>query len=126
MPITKQVIKRMKQNQVAKARNKHYTSRMKSLIKLILTYMEKGEVEKAKEVLPQVVKAIDMAAKKHIIHPNNAAHKKSRVQRILNNGPVKKAEKVVKKAPKTESTDLKVKKSTTKKSASKKAPKTKA
>lgn len=118
MPITKQAIKRMKQNETAKARNKHYQSRMKSLIKLILTYMDQGEVEKAKQVLPEVVKSIDLAAKKNIIHKNNAAHKKSRVQKALNAGPVQKAEKVAKKAPKE---DTKVKKSTPKKAATKKS-----
>lgn len=103
MPITKQAIKRMKQDKVARARNKHYGSRMKSLVKLILGYIQKGEMDKAKKVLPEVIKAIDTAAKKRIVHENNAARKKSRVQRALNVGPTKKAEKAsAKAAPKAE------------------------
>lgn len=96
MPIIKSAIKRMKQNRTNRARNRHYGSHMKSMIKLLLTHVEKGEMDKAKAVLPDVVSAIDMAAKKKIVHENNAARKKSRVQRVFNAGPPKKEEKVVK------------------------------
>ena len=74
----------MKQSRVKHARNRHYSSNMKSMIKLILGYIKKGESDKAVQVLPKVVKSIDIAAKKNLIHKNNAAHKKSRVQKALN------------------------------------------
>ena len=96
MPIIKSAIKRMKQNTVNRGRNSHYRSHMKSMIKLLLTHVQKGEMEKAKKILPDVVSAIDMAAKKKIVHENNAAHKKSRVQKAINAGPPKKEEKPVK------------------------------
>jgi len=92
MPIIKSAIKRMKQNRVRRIGNKHYGSRMKSMIKLLLSHVEKGEMDKAKKLLPEVISAIDTAAKKKIIHENNAAHKKSRVQRALNVSLVKKVE----------------------------------
>ncbi|MDH5596815.1 MAG: 30S ribosomal protein S20 [Candidatus Peregrinibacteria bacterium] len=107
MPIIKSAIKRMKQNRVRRSNNKHYGSHMKSMIKLLLGYVEKGEMEKAKKILPEVVASIDTAAKKKIIHENNAAHKKSRVQRALNAGPAVKAEKVAKPAKKTEKAEVK-------------------
>jgi len=101
MPIIKSAIKRMKQNQVNRDRNRHYRSNMKSMIKLLLTYVQKGEMDKAKKILPEVVRSIDTAAKKKIVHENNAARKKSKVQRAINAGPPKKEEKPVKeKAPK--------------------------
>ncbi|MBU0727995.1 30S ribosomal protein S20 [Patescibacteria group bacterium] len=102
MPITKQVIKRMKQSRAKYARNKHYSSDMKSLIKLILEYIKKGEADKATKIQSKVVKAIDTAAKKNLIHKNNAAHKKSRIQKALNSmGESKpKTEKVEKKSAK--------------------------
>ena len=84
MPVTKQAIKRMKQDVKRTARNRHYSSHMKSMIKLILGYAKKKETEKAVKILPKVVKAIDTAAKKNIIHKNNAARKKSRVQKAVN------------------------------------------
>lgn len=96
MPIIKSAIKRMKQNSVHRSRNRHYGSHMKSMIKLLLTHVEKGEMDKAKKVLPEVISAIDMAAKKNIVHENNAARKKSRIQRAINAGPPKKEEKIAK------------------------------
>lgn len=103
MPIIKSAIKRMKQSETRRLNNRHYRSHMKSMIKLMLGYVESGDMDKAKKLLPEVVSSIDMAAKKKIIHENNAAHKKSRVQRVLNAGPQKKAEKTEKKAsPKKE------------------------
>jgi len=86
MPITKQAIKRMKQNEVTRVRKRHYGSRMKSFVKLILGYIQGGEMDKAKKIHPEVMKAIDTASKKNIIHSNNAARKKSRIQRALSNG----------------------------------------
>jgi small subunit ribosomal protein S20 len=83
MPITKSAIKQMKQNRVKYARNRNYSSRMKSMVKLILDYVQKGELDKANKILPKVVSAIDVAAKKNLIHKNNAAHKKSRIQKAL-------------------------------------------
>ena len=77
----------MKQNRTRYARNRHYSSNMKSMIKLILDYAKKGELDKANKILPKVVSSIDIAAKKNLIHKNNAAHKKSRVQRALNVKP---------------------------------------
>lgn len=103
MPVIKQAIKRMKQNEVRRQRNKHYSSDMKSLIKLILDYAKKGESDKAVKMHAKVVKAIDTAAKKNILHKNNAARKKSSIQRALNSmgeAKPKVEKKVEKKAPK--------------------------
>jgi small subunit ribosomal protein S20 len=88
MPITKQAIKQMRQNAVHKDRNKHYISRMKSMIKLFMEYVKNNESAKAAKVLPQVFSAIDTAVKKHLLHKNNAARKKSRLQKSLG-APVK-------------------------------------
>lgn len=96
MPIIKSSIKSMKQSLTRRQNNRHFGNHMKSMIKLILTYVEKGEMDKAKKILPEVMKSIDMAAKKKIIEKNNAANKKSRVQRAINAGPAKKEEKAAK------------------------------
>ena len=87
----------MKQDKVRTARNKHYHNNMKSMIKLLLGYVQKKEFDKASKILPKVVKSIDTAAKKNLIHKHNASRKKSRVQRAINKldgkAPGKKAEK---------------------------------
>jgi small subunit ribosomal protein S20 len=100
MPITKQAIKRMKQSRANYARNRHYSSHMKSMIKLILDYAKKGDLDKANKILPKVVSAIDVAAKKNLIHKHNASRKKSFVQRALNIKDVKPPKVEPKVAPK--------------------------
>lgn len=120
MPIIKSSIKRMKQNEVRHKKNRHYGSRMKSLIKLVLDFVNKGDMDKAKKTLPEAISAIDMAAKKNIVKKNNAARKKSKVQRAVNVGPSKK-EEVVAKAPKAEKGAKKEMKKEVKKATSKSA-----
>ena len=100
MPIIKQAIKRVRQDKVRTERNKRYKSHMKSMIKLLLTHIQKNEIEKAQQVLPQVVSAIDTSAKKNLIHKKNAAHKKSRLQKALNSKQSVKKEKSAEKSEK--------------------------
>ena len=84
MPIIKQAKKRVKQTKVRTARNKHYDHHMKSMIKLMLGYIQKKDFDKANKILPKVISSIDTCSKKNIIHKNNAAHKKARIQKALN------------------------------------------
>jgi len=90
MPIIKQAKKRMRQNEVRRKRNRHYLSHMKSMIKLILEYVKKGDSDKANKVLPKAISSIDTASKKNIIHKKNAAHKKSKIQKAMNGIKTKK------------------------------------
>ena len=90
MPIIKSAIKQMRKSAVRRARNQEVKSRMKSMIKLILGYIQKGEADKANKILSDVIKSIDMAAKKNILHSKNAGHKKSRVQKAFNSLVAKK------------------------------------
>lgn len=46
--------------------------------------MDKGHLEEAHEAVRVAVAALDKAAKKGIIHKNNAARRKSRLMRQLN------------------------------------------
>lgn len=112
MPITKQVIKRVKQAKKRTESNQHYRSHMKSMIKLILGYVQKKEAGKAAKILPKVVSAIDTCAKKNIIHENNAARKKARIQKALSNigkGGAEKVEPSSAKAAKTPKKEAKPK-----------------
>ncbi|MBN1258271.1 30S ribosomal protein S20 [Candidatus Peregrinibacteria bacterium] len=83
MPIIKSSIKRVKQDKVKTARNRHYKSEMKSLMKIVVDYCAAGETDKAKKMLSKAIKAIDTAAKKKIIHKKNAARKKSLLERTF-------------------------------------------
>lgn len=73
----------MKQTAVRKNRNLAVRSKMKTLIKKELLFIEGGKFEEATKLLPQVYSTIDMACKKQIIHKNNAARKKSRLALAL-------------------------------------------
>jgi len=46
--------------------------------------MDRGRVEEAREAVRQAASALDKAAEKGIIHKNNAARRKSRLMRQLN------------------------------------------
>ena len=92
MPITKQVIKRVKQAKVRTQRNRHYNSHMKSMMKLVLGLV-KTDADKATKMFPKAVSAIDTCAKKNIIHKNNAARKKARLARAISTPKAAKAEK---------------------------------
>lgn len=79
MPITDSAKKALKQSKKKQKLNKRYKKRMKKNIREIEDQIEEGELEKAKDKLPQAYKAIDKAAKKNIIHENKADRKKSQL-----------------------------------------------
>ena len=74
----------MRQNIKRRARNFPVRSELKSLMKKELDYIKDGKTEEAVKFLPSVYSIIDMACKNNILHPNNAARKKSRIARALN------------------------------------------
>ena len=76
MPNTKQAKKRMKTDEVRRLANKAVKSRMRSAMKKVLVATDTQTAEAA---LPEAMKRIDKAAKKHIIHENAAARYKSRL-----------------------------------------------
>ncbi|PKL36725.1 30S ribosomal protein S20 [Candidatus Peregrinibacteria bacterium HGW-Peregrinibacteria-1] len=84
MPIIKSAKKRMIQNIKRRDRNFPLRSKLKTLMKKELTFIKEGKLKEATEFLPQVYSTIDTAAKKKIIHTNNAARKKSRIAQALN------------------------------------------
>jgi len=76
MPNTKQAKKRMKQDELKRLDNKAVKSRMRSAIKKVLGA---PDAQAAQAAMPEAMKRIDKAAKKHIIHENAAARYKSRI-----------------------------------------------
>ena len=103
MPIIKSAIKRMKQNAVRRARRYPLRSQSKTVFKTVLMLIKDGKKEEAEKMVPHVHSVIDTAVKKHILHANTAARKKSRLAKALNAmgaeavaAPAKKAEKAEK------------------------------
>jgi len=83
MPIIKSAIRRVRVAERKRKVNLIKIRKYKELIKEFETLMAKGKTAEAKKLFPEVQKAIDLAAKKNIIHPKNAARKKSRLAKVL-------------------------------------------
>ena len=76
--------KRIKVTQVKTLRNTMIKSALKTKVKKFETAVVTGNVEEAKVTYANVVKALDMAVTKGILHINKAARRKSRLAAKLN------------------------------------------
>lgn len=65
-------------------RNKSVRSFTKSSIAKAEGLIKSEDIDAAKQATTQAVSALDKAAKKGVIHPNNAARRKSRLMKKLN------------------------------------------
>ncbi len=83
MPITQSAVKRARQNLVRRERLQPYKTSMKSMMRKLADAAKAGKKDEAKAMLTKVYKAIDMAAKKNLIHKKNASHKKSKMARMV-------------------------------------------
>ena len=81
MPIIKSAIKRNRQNEKRRLRNKSVKTRIKTETKRFLSLL--GNKEKAEEQLKLVHSLYDKAVKKGIIHKNTASRKKSRLAKMI-------------------------------------------
>lgn len=84
MPITKSAEKAMRQTQRRTIVNKAPRSKAKTMITKTETQLASGDLEGAQSSLKLAVSALDRAAEKGVIHPNNAARRKSRLMKKAN------------------------------------------
>lgn len=82
MPQTKQAIKRVRQAEKKRKHNRTRKSKMRTLIKSVLTSTDKNE---AQALLIEATSYIDRMTVKGIVHKNNAARKKSALTKYVNN-----------------------------------------
>ena len=75
----KSQIKRNRQNEKARLRNKSVKSSLKTVIRKLNEASEAGEVEKATALLRDAARQLDKAASKGVIHKNQAANRKSAI-----------------------------------------------
>ena len=78
----KSQIKRNRQNERRRLRNKAVRSELKTRVKTAVSTAEQGTAEAA-DALRLAVKRIDKAAAKGVIHKNQAANRKSRLMKRL-------------------------------------------
>ncbi|OGJ63162.1 30S ribosomal protein S20 [Candidatus Peribacteria bacterium RIFCSPLOWO2_01_FULL_51_18] len=83
MPLLKSSIKHMKQSVARRARRLPFKTSMKTQIRKVTVLVKADKLADAAKALPIAFKAIDMAAKKNIIHWKNAARKKSSLSRMV-------------------------------------------
>jgi len=79
----KSAIKRNKQNEKRRLRNRVYRGSARSFIKKARVALESGEKEAAEVAVRDAVSALDKAAQKGVLHKNNASRRKSRLMKRL-------------------------------------------
>ncbi len=65
--------------------NRLHRSRARTYVKNTRALVAKKDVPAAREELLKAISALDRAAGKGVIHPNNAARRKARLVKMLNN-----------------------------------------
>ena len=80
----KSQLKRIKTNEKARLRNKSVKSSVKTAIRKFREAAEAGDKDQATTLLREASKKLDKAASKGVIHPNQAANKKSAMARRAN------------------------------------------
>ncbi len=84
MPNHKSALKRMRQNEKRRLRNKAYKTRVKNMIKKVKFFVEKKDLENAIKSLSEATSLIQKVAAKGIIHKNNASRKISKLACMVN------------------------------------------
>ena len=80
----KSALKRIKQNKVKNARNKHVRSTLKTFIKRVREAVESKDANAAKEALAAAIPVIDKAATKGVIHKATSSRSVSRLTKLVN------------------------------------------
>jgi len=80
----KSAVKRNRQSQVRRLRNRSNRTKMKSAIKSVYSAIEENSAEKAQEALRLAIPVIDRTAMKGAVHKRNASRKVSRLTRHVN------------------------------------------
>jgi small subunit ribosomal protein S20 len=79
----KSQIKRIRQNEKRRLRNRYFKGRARTFVKKARLSIQKGSLEEAIQATRLAVSALDKAAEKGILHKNNAARRKSRLMKRL-------------------------------------------
>lgn len=75
--------KRIRQNIKRRERNRRYRSAARTHIRRSRELIAQGKLDEAEETVRLAASTLDKAARKGVIHPNNAARRKSRIMSQL-------------------------------------------
>jgi small subunit ribosomal protein S20 len=77
-------MKRARQNEVRRLRNKNFRTRSKNMVKEVRAAIADNSADKARESHKNAVSVIQKSVSKGVIHKNTAARKISRLSRRIN------------------------------------------
>ena len=80
----KSQIKRNKQNQAQRVRNRVYRGTARTNVRKAEAAIKGGNAEASNAEVLKAIKALDKAVSKGVVHKNNAARRKSRLVKKLN------------------------------------------
>ncbi len=80
----KSALKRIRQNEKCRARNRYWKSTMRTSIKLVRAAVEAGNVEQAQGALRDATSTIARVATKGVIHKRTASRRISRLTILVN------------------------------------------
>ncbi|MBC8420208.1 MAG: 30S ribosomal protein S20 [Proteobacteria bacterium] len=80
----KSALKRAKQNEVKRIRNKSYKTKVKKAVKEVRTAMADNSSDQANKSFAKAVSVIQKTASKGVIHRNQASRKISRLAQKMN------------------------------------------
>ncbi len=84
MANTQSAIKRIRSSERRRRINQVHRSRARTFVKKTRSLIQKGSFDEAEVTVQQAMSALDRAAQKGVIHKNNAARRKARLMKQLN------------------------------------------
>lgn len=84
MANSKSAEKRIRVNEAKRLRNRPYRSAARTLVKKAEMAIQSGDQDAAQDAVVRATSMLDRAAGKGIVHPNNAARRKSRLMAKFN------------------------------------------
>ena len=119
----KSQIKRNKQNEKRRLRNRVYRGSARIAVRNARAAMETGNAEETQAAVLQAIGALDKAAEKGVIHKNNAARRKGRLMKRMSALNIEFKPAKVEKEPTAAKEAAPKKKTVAKKAAAKKTTK---
>jgi small subunit ribosomal protein S20 len=80
----KSALKRARQNELRRQRNKAYRTRVKHAVKQVRAAVERGSPEQSRQSLAEAVSIIQRTAGKGVMHKRQAARRISRLACLVN------------------------------------------
>ena len=84
MPNHKSAMKRVRQNEKRRLRNRHIMSTTRTHIKTVRAAIDNGDAAAASAALPQAINSLNAAVSKGVMHRNQASRKISRLTLAVN------------------------------------------